>query len=97
MLLGQHALAYSLLAFAAITLSRRILWFGVWGQALHVALLLVFAEGVSNLIRIAAGASFAGWLTLAGPLTGALLWPLLGWVLLIPQRRPIDIDETRPL
>src|SRR6185295_1528165 len=31
-LLGQHALAYSLLAFAAITLSRRMLWFPLWGQ-----------------------------------------------------------------
>ena len=45
-LLGQHALAYSLLAFAAITLSRRILWFPLWAQALHVAALLLFAQGV---------------------------------------------------
>jgi len=36
-LLGQHALAYSLLAFLAVWLSRRILWFGVGLQALHVA------------------------------------------------------------
>jgi rod shape-determining protein MreD len=97
MLLGQHALAYSLLAFGAITLSRRILWFGVWGQALHVALLLVFAEAVATLVRIAVGSSFVGWLSLIGPLIGALLWPVLGWILLIPQRRAIDIDETRPL
>src|SRR5436853_487435 len=31
-LLGQHALAYSLLAFLAIWLSRRILWFGIGVQ-----------------------------------------------------------------
>lgn len=31
-LLGQHALAYSVLAFAAVGLSRRILWFDLWGQ-----------------------------------------------------------------
>ena len=97
LLLGQHALAYSLLAFAAITLSRRILWFGVWGQALHVVLLLLLTEAVSTLVRVAAGASFAGWLLLVGPLIGALLWPLLGWLLLIPQRRPVGADETRPL
>src|SRR5437879_13366787 len=37
-LLGQHALAYSVLAFLAIWMSRRILWFGPGQQALHGAL-----------------------------------------------------------
>jgi rod shape-determining protein MreD len=97
MLLGQHALAYSLLAFAAITLSRRILWFGGWGQALHVVLLLLLSEAVATLVRIAAGASFAGWVVLTGPLIGALLWPMLGWLLLMPQRLPMDVDDTRPM
>jgi rod shape-determining protein MreD len=58
-LMGQHALAYALLAFAAITLSRRVLWFPLWGQALHVAALLLFAQGVSALVRLAAPAGQA--------------------------------------
>src|SRR6185312_15569693 len=40
-LLGQHALAYSLLAFLAVWLSRRILWFGPMLQSLHIALILL--------------------------------------------------------
>jgi rod shape-determining protein MreD len=96
-LLGQHALVYSLLAFAAITLSRRILWFSVWGQALHVALLLLLAQGVGALVRLAAGADFPGWSLLVAPLLGAALWPVVSFVLLAPQRRPIEVDETRPL
>ena len=43
-LLGQHALAYSLLAFLSVWLSRRILWFGPGLQALHVAIMLLVAE-----------------------------------------------------
>src|SRR5438477_10745130 len=43
-LLGQHALAYSLLAFLSLWLSRRILWFGPMLQALHIALILLAAE-----------------------------------------------------
>src|SRR5581483_10802607 len=43
-LLGQHALAYSLLAFLAIWLSRRILWFGPLQQAFHVAPLLLASQ-----------------------------------------------------
>jgi len=96
-LLGQHALAYSLLAFAAITLSRRILWFALWSQALHVAALLLFAQGVSALVRLAAGADFPGWGILVGPLIGALLWPLVSLALLLPQRLPTDADDTRAM
>jgi rod shape-determining protein MreD len=96
-LMGQHALAYSLLAFASITLSRRILWFPLWGQALHVLALLLFAQGVAALVRLAAGAEFPGWIILVGPLAGAALWPLVTTLLLMPQRRPAEVDETRAI
>jgi rod shape-determining protein MreD len=96
-LMGQHALAYSLLAFAAITLSRRILWFTLWGQALHVAALLLFAQGVGALVRLATGAEFPGWTIAVGPLLGALLWPLVSLLLLLPQRMPTNVDETRAI
>ena len=86
-LLGQHALAYSVLAFLAIWLSRRILWFGPGLQALHVALMLLAAQAVSLLVRLGAGDPFPGWALLVGPLGGALLWPAVTWLLLIPQRR----------
>ncbi len=96
-LLGQHALAYSLLAFAAITLSRRVLWFPLWGQALHVAALLLFAQGVAALVRLAAGAEFPGWSIAVGPLLGAALWPVVSVLLLLPQRMPANVDETREI
>ena len=86
-LLGQHALAYSLLAFLSIWLSRRILWFGPWLQALHVAAMLLAAQGVTLVVRLAAGDSYPGWPIFVGPLAGALLWPLATWLLLMPQRR----------
>jgi len=96
-LLGQHALAYSALAFCAIALSRRILWFEAWGQMLHVLLLLEGARLVALGVRLVAGAEFPGWSLFAGPLAAAALWPALSWLLLIPQRRPIEIDENRPI
>src|SRR5438270_9838963 len=60
-LLGQHALAYSLLAFLSIWLSRRILWFGPMLQALHVAIMLAVAQSLVLIVRIAAGDPFPGW------------------------------------
>ena len=96
-LLGQHALAYSALAFCAIALSRRILWFENWSQMLHVLLLLEGAQLVALGVRLVAGAEFPGWSLFAGPLAATALWPALSWLLLIPQRRPIEIDENRPI
>ena len=96
-LLGQHALAYALLAFGAITLSRRIRWFSAPGQMLHVALLLAAAQAVEVAVRLAAGAEFPGWQVFVGPLVAALLWPVADLALLAPQRRPAEADEARAL
>jgi rod shape-determining protein MreD len=96
-LLGQHALAYSMLAFASITLSRRILWFPLWAQALHVAALLLSAQAIAALVRLAMGAEFPGWIIAVGPLIGATLWPVVTTLLLMPQRRPVEIDENRAI
>lgn len=86
-LLGQYALSYSVLAFLSIWLSRRILWFGLPQQVLHVAVLLLVGQAVVLLVRLAAGHAFPGWALLVGPLLGAALWPALSWLLLMPQRR----------
>jgi rod shape-determining protein MreD len=87
-LLGQHALAYSLLAFLSIWLSRRVLWFGSMLQSLHIALILLVSQAAVLVVRLAAGDAFPGWPLLLGPLAGALLWPVVSWFLLRPQRRP---------
>lgn len=92
-LLGQHAFAYSVLAFLAIWLSRRILWFGPILQAAHVALMLVAAQSLVLVVRIAAGDHFPGWAVFTSPLAGALLWPLVSWVLVLPQRR-LEREQT---
>ena len=86
-LLGQHALAYSIMAFLGIWLSRRILWFGPGLQALHVGAILLVGQAVALLVRVIAGDSFPGWALLVGPIAGAILWPVVSWLLLIPQRR----------
>ena len=86
-LLGQHALAYSIIAFLSVWLSRRILWFGPRLQALHVFVILLAAQAVQLLVRVAAGNVFPGWPILVGPIIGAMLWPAVTWLLLLPQRR----------
>lgn len=96
-LLGQHALAYSVLLFGVQEVRRRLLWFGAWVQALQMIGLFAAVHALQVLGRLLSGGLFPGWGVLYAPLLEALLWPLVGWVLLAPQRRPPDKDENRPL
>ena len=96
-LLGQHALAYTLLSYVAIAIHRRLLWFGLAEQTLQVAPVFFAAHGVSLLVRMLAGGMFPGWGLLLAPLFESLLWPVATLLLLAPQRRPPDPDENRPL
>lgn len=95
--LGQHALAYSLLSFGAVTIHRRMLWFGLAAQVLHVLPLFVLAQLATVLVRLAVGGSYPGWALWLAPLAQAALWPLAHMLLLAPQRRPPDPDQNRPL
>ena len=96
-LMGQHALAYVLLAFAATGLSRRILWFPLGQQALHVLPLLFGAQLIMLLVRMLGGAEFPGVMYLVAPLIATALWYPLTYLLLIPQYQPVDRDENRPI
>lgn len=94
-LLGQHALGYSVLAFLAFAVHRRILWFPPWQQALHVLVLLLTTQLLTLVVRIGAGASFPGWTYFAGSFICAALWPALSYLLLLPQRQAEGMDENR--
>lgn len=96
-LLGQHALAYVLLTYAALTLSRRILWFPLGTQALHVFPMLLSVQLIQYLARSAAGAPFPGIGFFIAPLLGAILWLPLTYLLLLPQYQPVERDDNRPI
>jgi len=96
-LLGQHALAYAVLAFAAIGLHRRIQWFSLWQQAAHVLLLLLVSRLIMLAVGMMAGGFSPGVAYFAGSLVGAALWPVVSFLLLLPQRRPGRVDENRPI
>jgi len=96
-LLGQHALAYTMLSFVAITIHRRLLWFGVVEQSLQIVPVFFATHLLSLLVRMLAGGMFPGWGLLLAPVFEALLWPVVTVLLLAPQRRAPDPDQNRPL
>lgn len=96
-LLGQHALAYTILNFLAITIHRRLLWFTVPSQALHVLPLFLASHMIELVIRLIGGGAFPGLLMFLAPGIEALLWPVVSVILLSPQRRAPNPDANRPL
>lgn len=96
-LLGQHALAYTVLSFFAITMHRRLLWFTVPSQAAQVMPLFFAAHTVEMVVRMIGGGAFPGFWILLAPVLEAALWPVASVLLLAPQRRAPDPDANRPL
>jgi rod shape-determining protein MreD len=96
-LLGENALAYTLLSYLAIMIHRRVLWFPILTQALHVFPLLLATQAIQVVVRLTVSGQFAGWLQFAESAVAIALWPLITWLLLAPQRRAVDRDHTRPI
>ena len=96
-LLGQHAMAYTVLSFLGTAVHRRLLWFSVPSQAAQVFPLFVVAHALELLLRLMGGGTFPGWWVLLAPVLEAALWPVASIVLLAPQRRAPDPDANRPL
>jgi len=57
----------------------------------------IVAHAVSLVVRLLSSGSFPGWTMLLAPVFEALLWPVISWMLLAPQRRAPDRDENRVL
>ncbi|WP_293759661.1 rod shape-determining protein MreD [uncultured Aquitalea sp.] len=85
-LFGQHALAYSVTAFLALSRQRQLVMFNLGQQALSVLGLMMANQAIMVVARMLTGAAFVGWAYFLPPLIGALLWPLLTKLMLLPYR-----------
>jgi rod shape-determining protein MreD len=93
-ILGQHAFAYLLGIYVATVLHRRIQRFTLWQQASHVLVLLLLMQATMLLIRLFGGGVYPGPGYFLSCLTGAMLWPVLSLLFLLPQRGRPDADPV---
>lgn len=96
-LLGENALAYTLLSYFAITIHRRVLWFPTLSQIWYILPLLLMTQLVQMAVQLLVSGKLPGWMFFLESFVAAALWPLVTGLLLAPQRRSVDRDETRPL
>jgi len=95
--MGQHALAYVVLAYVANGAARRVLWFPLLQQAIHMLPLFLLIQVLMLVVRVLAGAEFPGWSYFLSSLSSALLWAPLSILLMLPQYQPVDRDDNRPI
>jgi rod shape-determining protein MreD len=84
-LLGEHALAYTLMVYWAIVLRSRVMRFGPVGQTLHVFPILLVATAAMVLVRSLLELAWPGWWWVVDVVVAAALWPLASWLLQLPQ------------
>lgn len=89
---GQHALAYSVLAFGGILLHRRIQMFDVREQPLQVLPLFLLSYAVFSSVHWMMRGGF-NWEYFLGCMTSALLWLPMSMLLQNLRRTKVDTDE----
>ncbi|MBI5463314.1 MAG: rod shape-determining protein MreD [Gammaproteobacteria bacterium] len=90
MLLGQHALAYSVVIFLTLKLHQRLRLHPLWQQSLSILTLLALSQLLLLWINGMIGRPVHSWLYWLPSLLGALLWPLV-FLLLRGVRRTFRV------
>ena len=79
--LGQHALAFSLIAYVVLTRYQQLRMFSLVQQALFVFALLCLDQMIANWVYIMVRGGDGSLLSLTGALLAALIWPTMTLVL----------------
>jgi rod shape-determining protein MreD len=89
-LLGQHALAYALLAYLTLKLHQRVRVFPLWQQAVSVMVLLLLTRVLVLWSNGFVGRALDGMSYSLGALAGAALWPVV-FILMRELRQSFDV------
>jgi len=87
-LLGEHALALTVVAFAAAKFQRRVRVNPLSSQLLHILFYLMLYQAVLFLIQEVIGQPIRDWRFWLAPFTSMLLWPWLAALLYKFHRHP---------
>jgi rod shape-determining protein MreD len=91
-LFGQHALAYTLLAFGGVMLHHRLKMFNLRQQTTHVFIVLALTYAVYALVHWQVS-GYMVWSYFFGCLTSTLLWAPLSLMFQAAQRIHADRDH----
>lgn len=87
-LLGQHALALCVVAFATLKIHQRLRFFPVWQQSAVVGAMAGVYEFLMFWVDGITGSLFLGYMRVAPVLTAMIAWPLVAAAADFLTRRP---------
>ncbi|RJX33253.1 MAG: rod shape-determining protein MreD [Oxalobacter sp.] len=96
-LFGENALAYTLLAYFAITVHRRVLWFPVTTQAVQIFILMLLTQSVQLFVQYTVSGRTPSWWFFLESIVAAALWPVLTWLMMARPSRSAQKDDARSL
>ncbi len=91
--LGEQALLYTLVAFGAACLTRRLQRFSPLAQPIHMLPIMVGAEIIVRVMHAWLAGQWAGWAWIGSVLLTVALWPLAEILLHLPKRGQDEIDS----
>ncbi|NOZ11906.1 MAG: rod shape-determining protein MreD [Gammaproteobacteria bacterium] len=80
-LLGQNALAKSVIAFLAVAFHLRVRMFPLWQQSIFVAILVLIGQAITIWVKGLTGGLYPTWVQWMPGLSSMVLWPWLFVVL----------------
>ena len=92
-LFGQHALAYTLLAFGGVVLHRRLLMFDFRQQTIQVFGIFALTYSVYALVNWQVN-GYVVWLYLLGCLTSTLMWTPLSILFQAMRQKRVERNRT---
>ena len=90
--LGLQALMFALTVYGAQAMQRRVLRFDLLQQGIHLLPIFVGAKLITVLIGAFLVSAWPGWSWLFSALLTTACWPLVSWILLLPQHRLDDAE-----
>lgn len=91
-LFGQHALAYSFLAFGGVVLHRRLQMFDLRQQTIQVAGIFLLTYAVFTLVHWQVNGNVV-WLYFLGCMTSTLMWAPLSMMLKGMRQKRVDRER----
>jgi len=88
-LFGQHALAYTVLAFGGVVLNHRLQMFDLRQQTTHVLGIMALAYSVYAMVHWLVN-GYVVWMYFIGCLTSTLLWPPLCILFQAMRQQPVE-------
>ncbi|SES64619.1 rod shape-determining protein MreD [Nitrosomonas marina] len=90
--LGHHALVYCVIVYIASIFRRRINVFSLVQQIPQICVILLIMQSILIVIELLGGANLPGWHYYLKSLSGAIVWPIVAFLLSYPLKHRSNPD-----